>query len=141
MNKIEIESIFAVAPLSTQVSKSLVNRLDSALSKEGTPAQLLASATSSVKALSESVSDDDADDFLYTQLVAGIFEIALEVVKRGKEKPAQPAKARKSGWENLRDADEIEAPAKPAKRAKVEPKKLAISPELIEALSQLLARG
>ena len=138
MNKIEITEIVDMFELTSEASKSCVNRLESALTKSGSTASRLSMASSSLGALRDKY-DDDSTDYISLNALSSILKFA-SVLGVDNKKPAQaedkPAKKRKTGWENLKPADAT--PAKPKKSASVEISGLSnedIIAQLLEALS------
>lgn len=143
MNKAQISEAVALFPFTSATAKSLTNRLESALAKDGSAHSRLKQASSSLLALSDKVTDEQ-DQAMVTALGAfmGITaEIAKEIAKASA--PAQAPKAPKAKRENWYDADSAEAQAilnapKP-KRAKV-----AEAPsldEIVNAIAHALSVG
>jgi hypothetical protein len=135
MNKVEITEIVDMFELTSEASKSCVNRLESALTKSGSTASRLSMASSSLSALRDKY-DDESTDYISLNALSSILKFAsvLGVDNKKPQAEAKPAKKRKTGWENLKPVD---APAKPRK-AKQDLTD-AITPELLEAISLVLA--
>ena len=137
MNKQEITEIVDMFELTSEASKSCVNRLESALTKTGSTSSRLSMASSSLGALRDKY-DDDSTDYISLNALSSILKFA-SVLGVDNKKPAQaedkPAKKRKTGWENLKPVD---APAKPKKSASVELDAVPTQ-ELIEAFMNAMA--
>ena len=141
MNKIEITEIVDMFELTSEASKSCVNRLESALTKTGSTSSRLSMASSSLSALRDKY-DDESTDYISLNALSSILKFAsvLGVDNKKPQAEATPKKSRKTGWENLKDADAV-APAKPKKTTRPAlADALDLEPELIEALSKILAR-
>jgi hypothetical protein len=121
MNKNEIANVVAMFELSADVSKSLVNRLESALTKDGTPSGKLRMASSSLLALSEKC-EADSNDEAVTLALGSFLAIFAEIAKESAPKATttQAPKAPKATREKWFDADSDEAKAitTPKPRAK-----------------------
>lgn len=104
--------------VSESTLKSLNNRVNSALEKDGTPAQLLRGASQSVTALIGKVTDETEKALL--AVFAEAFNIGAEIAKRGNE---PTAKAPKTPRENWHDADSPEGQAIIAKKTAPKPAK------------------
>jgi hypothetical protein len=122
MNKNEIVEIVDMFELTTEASKSCVNRLESALTKTGSTASRLSMASSSLSALRDKY-DDETTDYISLNALSSILKFAsvLGVDNKKAQTEATPKKSRKTGWENLKDADAIPTPkirkeTKPTKR-------------------------
>ena len=123
MNKQEITEIVDMFELTSEASKSCVNRLESALTKTGSTSSRLSMASSSLGALRDKY-DAESTDYISLNALSSILKFASVLGVDNKktasvEAPAKPKKARKTGWENLKDAD-----ATPAKPSKADAKKL-----------------
>lgn len=127
-----------------EIKKSVVNRLASALDKSGSASSRLTMVSASINALAGNYElEPESDDYTSLDLIMLFLGYASQVAKDSQPATAtNPApvitsgatkktKKRKSGWENLKDS----SPAKPAQQAQAP----AITPELIEAISQILA--
>lgn len=127
-------------PISSDVQKSIVNRLESALTKTGSAQSRLRMASQSMNALANKY-EADTDENGYADLFARIFAISAEIATDNK-KPA----TEKNKRENWHDADSKEgqailatkSPKKPRKTKSVEIEGLdnsAIIAQLLQALS------
>jgi hypothetical protein len=128
-----------------EIKKSVVNRLASALDKSGSASSRIGMVIASINALAKSYElDENSEDYTSLEVIALFLAYASQVTRDSQPATAtNPApvatttgaikktKKRKSGWENLKDA----SPSKPARQAQSP----AITPELLEAISQLLA--
>ena len=142
MNKQEISALLATFPLSEKYRKSVANRIESALSKTGTPAQLLHSASSSLKRLAEDT--PNTPDYGAIVGIATALDFAREIVNAGK---SSAKKERREFWaESQEEALELKAkaqaktPAKPKKAAT--PKAVEVTfdeSELAETLAYIKA--
>lgn len=109
-------------PISSDVQKSIVNRLESALTKTGSAQSRLRMASQSMNALANKY-EADTDENGYADLFARIFAISAEIATDNK-KPA----TEKTKRENWHDADSKEAqtilatksPRKPRKNKSVD---------------------
>jgi cell division septation protein DedD len=145
MNKNEIAQVVEMFPLSSDVAKSLTNRLESALGKDGTPSARLRMASSSLLALSDKTQDEQDASML---LALGSFlVIASEIAKDNTPAPSTTTpKAPKKTREKWFDADSAEAQAittpKPRTKKTNAPSADGISP-LVVMLEEFLktARG
>ena len=141
MNKIEITEIVDMFELTTEASKSCVNRLESALTKTGSTSSRLSMASSSLGALRDKY-DAESTDYISLNALSSILKFAsvLGVDNKKPQAEATPKKSRKTGWENLKDAD---APAKPKKTKAIEVEGLTdglIIAQLLEALKVAQSR-
>jgi hypothetical protein len=138
MNKNEITAVVGMFDLSVDVAKSLVNRLESALGKEGSPSAKLRMASSSLLALSDKC-DEESNDEAVTLALGSFLAIFAEIAKEQAPKASttQAPKAPKTTREKWFDADSDEAKAitTPKPRTK---KTTAPSVEA-EAISPLIA--
>jgi hypothetical protein len=120
MNKTEIVEIVDMFEMSAEASKSCVNRLESALTKTGSTSSRLSMASSSLSALRDKY-EVESSDYASLNALSSILKFT-SVLGVDNKKPAQaeakPAKKRKTGWENLKDADAT--PRKPKKSEKSE---------------------
>ena len=98
--------------VSASTLKSLNNRVNSALEKDGTPAQLLRGASQSITALIAKTTDETEQMIL--GIFAEAFNVGAEIAKRGTEPAAKPAKTPRENWH---DADSAEGKAILAKTA------------------------
>ena len=137
MNKQEITEIVDMFEMSAEVSKSCVNRLESALTKTGSTSSRLSMASSSLSALRDK-SDEDSSDYASLNALSSILKFAsvLGVDNKKQADASAPAKKRKTGWEGLKPADATPAKPRKAKQDLTE----AITPELLEAIAQVIAR-
>ena len=110
MNKVQIAEIVALFPFESDTAKSLVNRLESALGKEGSTSARLKMASSSLLALSDKTSDEQDASML---LALGSFILICAEI--GKDQISTPStstpKAEKKTREKWFDADSPEAQA------------------------------
>jgi hypothetical protein len=138
MNKNEIAQIVALFPFESDTAKSLTNRLESALTKDGTPSARLRMASSSLLALSDKVDSESQDSGMLVALGSFLL-IGSEIAKEQAPKASttQAPKAPKTTREKWFDADSDEAKAitTPKPRTK---KTTAPSVEA-EAISPLIA--
>jgi hypothetical protein len=106
MNKQEIANVVGMFDLSADVAKSLVNRLESALTKEGTPSAKLRMASSSLLALSDKC-DEESNDEAVTLALGSFLAIFAEIAKdqAPKASTTQAPKAPKATREKWFDAD------------------------------------
>lgn len=140
MNKQQITDLLATFPLSEKYRKSVANRIESALSKTGTPAQLLHSASSSLKRLAEDT--PNTPDYGAIVGIATALDFAREIVNAGKE---SAKKEKREFWAETQEealalkakAEATKTPAKPkkSKASAVEP---VIEPELAEAIRGMI---
>ena len=115
MNK-EIKELTEQLPISAEVRKSIVNRLESALTKTGSASSRLKMASASMNALAEKYTDDEAG---YADLIARIFSIGAQIGVDNKKEATQ--KTKREQWH---DADSAEAQAILAsKTSKPKPRK------------------
>jgi len=141
MNKNEIANIVALFPFESDTAKSLVNRLESALTKDGTPSARLRMASSSLLALSDKVDSESQDSGMLVALGSFLL-IGSEIAKEQAPKASttQAPKAPKATREKWFDADSPEAKAittpKPRKNKNVvvEQNQDAIITALLEAI-------
>ena len=144
MNKIEITEIVDMFELTSEASKSCVNRLESALTKTGSTSSRLSMASSSLSALRDKY-EDDSTDYISLNALSSILKFASVLGvdnKKTASVEATPKKSRKTGWENLKDADAV-APAKPKKTKAIEVEGLTnelIIAQLLEALKVAQSR-
>lgn len=134
MNKNEISQAVALFPFTSATSKSLTNRLESALAKEGSAHSRLKQASASLLALSDKVTDEQ-DQAMVTALgsfVGITAEIAREIAKEN-----APKHTPKTKRENWYDADSKEAQAILTKSAP-KPRKQRVSAE-VEQISPMVA--
>ena len=124
--------------LSAGTLKSLTNRVESALEKDGTPAQLLRGASQSVTALIGKTTDETEKMLL--SIFAEAFNTGAEIAKRGHEAKATTPKAPRENWH---DADSAEAKEILAKKTAPKPakKSRAILNEMSKAeMADLIAQ-
>ncbi|NBV78120.1 hypothetical protein EBR66_08220 [bacterium] len=114
MNK-EIQELAEQLPISAEVRKSIVNRLESALTKTGSASSRLKMASASMNALAEKYTDDEAG---YADLIARVFSIGAQIGVDNK-KEATP-KTKREQWH---DADSAEAKAILASKSPSKPRK------------------
>jgi hypothetical protein len=144
MNKQEIANVVGMFDLSADVSKSLVNRLESALTKEGTPSAKLRMASSSLLALSDKC-DEESNDEAVTLALGSFLAIFAEIAKdqAPKASTTQAPKAPKATREKWFDADSDEAKAitTPKPRTKKNAPAPAIADEILALLVQAINAG
>ena len=99
----QIKELTEQLPINSDVQKSIANRLESALTKNGSASSRLRMASQSMNALSKKLSDDESG---YADLFARIFEISA-LIGVDNKKQTEP----KSTRENWHDADSVEAQA------------------------------
>lgn len=104
-------------PISSDVQKSIVNRLESALTKTGSAQSRLRMASQSMNALANKY-EADTDENGYADLFARIFAISAEIATDNK-KPA----TEKNKRENWHDADSKEGQAILATKSPKKPRK------------------
>ena len=114
----QIKELTEQLPIASEVQKSIANRLDSALTKNGSAQSRLRMASQSLNALAKKY-EDDSDEAGYADLFARIFAIgALIGVDNKKDS------AKKTTRENWHDADSAEGQAIIAsKTSKPKPRK------------------
>jgi hypothetical protein len=134
----QIKELTEQLPIAKDVQKSIANRLESALTKNGSAQSRLRMASQSMNALAKNTSDDESG---YADLFARIFEIASQIGVDNK-KQTEP----KSTRENWHDADSAEAKAITSKTSKTKPRKTKSveldavpTQELIEAFMRAVA--
>ena len=98
----QIKELAEQLPISLDVQKSIVNRLESALTKTGSAQSRLRMASQSMNALANKY-EADSDESGYADLFARIFAISAEIAIDNK-KPA----TEKTKRENWHDADSKE---------------------------------
>jgi hypothetical protein len=114
MNKTEIKELVDLFQLTSDTAKSCVNRFEASLSKTGSASSRLSMVGSSILKLAEQSPEDDQPTLEAIGNLAKFFSsVAIDNKKAQAE--ATPKKSRKTGWENLKDAD---APRKPKKSEK-----------------------
>ena len=123
MEKSQIAEMLAPFALSAQTAKSATNRVESALSKQGTPAQLLSGIALSMRGLRDKV-DENSSDYGSVLALETAFTFATAIAKKGSEKAT---KTREVWADTQEEAQAIKAaqkavkptkPAKPAKKTK-----------------------
>lgn len=144
MNKQEIAQVVELFPFSSDVAKSLVNRLESALTKDGTPSARLRMASSSLLALSDKVDSESQDSGMLVALGSFLL-IGSEIAKEQAPKATttQAPKAPKATREKWFDADSPEAKAitTPKPRAKKAETPALDLDAVAKLLGEILARG
>lgn len=140
MNKQQISEMLAVFPMTESARKSVANRIESALSKNGTPAQLLSSASQSLRKRAEET--PDTPDYGAIIGIATALDFAREIVNAGKE--AKKSAKREYWAESQEEAQALKAkaeasktPAKP-KRSKAEESSVTAKDLDTETLRALL---
>ena len=99
----QIKELTEQLPIAKDVQKSIANRLESALTKNGSAQSRLRMASQSMNALAKNTSDDESG---YADLFARIFEIASQIGVDNK-KPTEPKTTREVWF----DADSPQAQA------------------------------
>jgi hypothetical protein len=144
MNKVQIADIVALFPLESDTAKSLVNRLDSALGKEGSASSRLKMASASILAQSGKLPEDDQDALILTALGSFLL-ISAEIAVDNTPAPSTNAKpkAEKKTREKWFDADSPEAQAittpKPSKSGKTAPAPAVNLDAVAKLLTEILA--
>jgi hypothetical protein len=140
----QIKELADQLPISSDVAKSIVNRLESALTKSGSAQSRLRMASQSMNALASKY-EADTDENGYADLFARIFTIASLIGVDNKKDSAKPST--KTTRENWHDADSAEGQSiiasktskpKPRKTKSVEISGLdsnTIIAQLLEALN------
>ena len=136
----QITELLAPFALTATTAKSAANRIESALSKTGTPAQLLSSDSLSMRGLKDKT-DENSSDYGAVQALESAFAFASAISKKGTEK----AKGKtREVWADsqeeaiaLKKAQEAVKPVKPAKPAKAV-RVEADTPETSQAIEELL---
>jgi hypothetical protein len=113
----QIKELTEQLPIASDVQKSIANRLDSALTKNGSAQSRLRMASQSLNALAKKY-EDDSDEAGYADLFARIFEIGAQIGVDNK-KEATP-KATREQWH---DADSKEGQAILATKSPKKPRK------------------
>jgi len=136
----QIKELADQLPISSDVQKSIVNRLESALTKTGSAQSRLRMASQSMNALASKY-EADTDENGYADLFARIFTIASLIGVDNKKDSAK-----KTTRENWHDADSVEGQTIIAsKTSKTKPRKTKSvadavpTQELIEAFMRAMA--
>lgn len=146
MNKVQIAEIVALFPFESDTAKSLVNRLESALGKEGSASSRLKMASASILAQAGKLAEDDQDALILTALGSFLL-ISAEIAVDNKPAPstAKP-KAEKKTRENWYPADSTEGQAiiakttpKPSKSGKAVQAPAVNLDAVAKLLTELLA--
>ena len=143
MNKVQIAEVVDMFDLSADIAKSLVNRLEYALGKDGSPSTRLRMASSSVMALSEKCESESADEALVLAIgsfLAVFAEIAKDQTPAPSTKTTQAPKKARENWykENSPEGQAIIAKtSKPRTKKTNAPSADGISP-LIAMLEEYL---
>lgn len=123
MNKEQITELLAPFALTATTAKSAANRIESALSKTGTPAQLLSSVSLSMRGLKDKT-DENSSDYGAVQALESAFAFASAISKKGTEKAKGTTR---EVWADsqeeaiaLKKAQEAVKPVKPAKPKKAD---------------------
>ena len=141
MNKVQIAEIVALFPFESDTAKSLVNRLESALGKEGSPSARLRMASSSLLAQSDKLPDDSQDASMLVALGSFLL-IGSEIAKDNTPAPSTTTpKTPKATREKWFDADSAEAQAiiAPKPRTKKTPAPALDLDALAKVLGEMLA--
>ena len=140
MEKNQISEMLAPFALSAESAKSATNRIASALEKNGTPAQLLASVGQSLNALSERA-DEDSSDYGALKALVSAFAFSTAIAKKGTDKPKKTREVWADSQEEAQAIKNAQTPAKP-KKAKAETKPQTLDLDSVaKLLSEILARG
>jgi hypothetical protein len=140
MNKAEIKELVDLFQLTSDTAKSCVNRFEASLSKTGSASSRLSMVGSSILKLAEQSPEDDQPTLEAIGNLAKFFS-SVAVDNKKPQAEATPKKSRKTGWENLKDADAT--PAKPKKTKAIEVEGLTdglIIAQLLEALKVAQSR-
>jgi len=135
----QIKELVDQLPVASDVQKSIANRLDSALTKNGSAQSRLRMASQSLNALANKY-EADTDENGYADIFARIFEIGALIGVDNKTEATT-----KSTREQWHDADSAEGQAIIASKSPRKPRKTesvkvdATTPEILEAL-QLFAK-
>lgn len=127
----QIKELAEQLPVSSDVQKSIVNRLESALTKTGSAQSRLRMASQSMNALANKY-QADSDESGYADLFARMFAISAEIAIDNK-KPA----TEKTKRENWHDADSAEAQAILATKSPRKPRKTKSVDTKTEAHEQI----
>lgn len=137
MNKQQITEMLNAFPMTDSARKSVANRIESALSKNGTPAQLLSSASQSLKKRAEET--PDTPDYGAILGIAYALDFAREIINAGKE--ATKGKKREYWAETQEEAQALKAKAESAKTAPKPKKVKAEAPATASDLDLETARA
>jgi hypothetical protein len=135
MNKTEIKELVDLFQLTSDTAKSCVNRFEASLSKTGSASSRLSMVGSSILKLAEQSPEDDQPTLEAIGNLAKFFS-SVAVDNKKPQAEATPKKSRKTGWENLKDADATPAKPRKAKQDLID----AISPELLLAISRVIEK-
>ena len=113
----QIKELTEQFPIASDVQKSIANRLESALTKNGSAQSRLRMASQSLNALANKY-ESDSDEFGYADIIARIFAIGAEIAIDNK-KPATEKTTREQWY----DADSKEAQAILASKSPRTPRK------------------
>ena len=138
MNKEQILNLLLVFRLSANAQKSVANRIESALSKNLTPAQMLSSASQSLRKRAEELDKQDPD-YGAIEALASALDFAREMVNAGKE--ATKSKKREYWAESQEEAQALKAKAESAKTAPKPKKVKAEAPATASDLDLETARA
>ena len=143
MNKVQIAEIVALFPLEPDTAKSLVNRLESALGKEGSASSRLKMASASILAQAGKLQEDDQDALILTALGSFLLISAEIAVDNTPAPSTTKPKAEKKTREKWFDADSPEAQAittpKPSKSGKAVQAPAVNLDAVAKLLSEILA--
>jgi hypothetical protein len=127
-------------PFSSDVAKSLVNRLESALGKEGSPSARLRMASSSLLAQSDKL-DAESQDASMLLALGSFLVIASEIAKDNTPAPStttpKAPKATREKWFDA-DSDEARAITTPKPRTKKNASVPVIADEILALLVQAI---
>jgi hypothetical protein len=128
----QIKELTEQFPIASDVQKSIANRLESALTKNGSAQSRLRMASQSLNALANKY-EADTDEYGYADIIARVFAIGAEIAVDNK-KPA----TEKTTRENWHDADSAEAQAiLTSKKPKPRKTKSADTAQMTEAKEQI----
>ena len=136
MEKNQISEMLAPFALSAESAKSATNRISSALEKNGTPAQLLASVSQSLNALSERA-DENSSDYGALKALVSAFTFSTAIAKKGADKPKKTREVWADSQAEAIALKNAQTPAKP-KKAEAKAKSDALD---LDAVARLLAEA
>lgn len=139
MNKEQITELLAPFALTATTAKSAANRIESALSKTGTPSQLLSSVSLSMRGLKSKVAEDSSD-YGAVQALESAFAFASAISSKGH---AKEKRGTREVWaDSQEEAQAIkqaqEASVKPAKPKKAEAKTAPAQALDLDSVAKLL---
>ena len=142
MEKSQIAEMLAPFALSAQTAKSATNRVESALSKQGTPAQLLSGIALSMRGLRDKV-DENSSDYGSVLALETAFTFATAIAKKGSEKATKTREVWADSQEEAQAIKAAQTPSKPKKAQKVaEPQaQTSFTLEEVQALFNRILAG